>query len=238
MMALPAIDLRGGACVQLVGGDYDHERVRLPDPVAVARAFREAGFGALHVVDLDAATGRGDNASVIDAIARERDLEIQVGGGVRDVARAEALFALGARRVVVGTRGVEDRSFREDVARRFPGRIVLALDVRGTDVLVRGWQASTGRDVLSLLEELADIDLAGVLVTAVHREGQLAGPDIELMTRLAASTRHALIASGGVTTASDLEALENAGCRAAVIGMALYTGALDRSSTARRFCRW
>lgn len=235
MIALPAIDLRDGACVQLVGGDYAAERVRIPDPVAEARAFRAAGFGAIHVVDLDAATGRGENGSVIEAIAREGGLEVQVGGGVRDVARVASLLAMGARRVVVGTRAVLDRSFRDELASRFPARVVLALDVRGEDVLVRGWQDSAGQNVFALLDEIRDLDLAGVLVTAVHREGQLAGPDAELMARVTAHTKLAVIASGGVSSLADLESLEKAGCQAAVIGMALYTGALDREATARAF---
>ena len=235
MIALPAIDLRDGACVQLVGGDYAKERVRVPDAVAQARAFRDAGFKALHVVDLDAATGRGENGSVIEAIARQSGLEIQVGGGVRDVARAKALFDLGAARVVVGTRAVEDRAFLEDVARRFPGKVVLALDVREREVLVRGWQASSGKDVVALLGDVAALDLAGVLVTAVHREGLLGGADAALMRTLALTSKHRLIASGGVSTIADLEALSEAGCHAAVIGMALYTDALDAGEVARRF---
>ena len=235
MIALPAIDLRDGACVQLVGGDYAKERVRVPDAVAQAGVFRDAGFKALHVVDLDAATGRGENGSVIEAIARKSGLEIQVGGGVRDVARAQALLDLGAARVVVGTRAVEDRAFLEDVAQRFPGKIVLALDVREREVLVRGWQASSGKDVVALLAEVGTLDLAGVLVTAVHREGLLGGADADLMRTLAATSKHRLIASGGVSTTADLQALAEAGCHAAVIGMALYTGALDAGEVARRF---
>jgi phosphoribosylformimino-5-aminoimidazole carboxamide ribotide isomerase len=235
MIALPAIDLRDGACVQLVGGDYSQERVRVPDALAQARVFRDAGFNAIHVVDLDAATGRGENGRIIETLARDSGLEIQVGGGVRDIARAEALFALGAARVVVGTRAVEDRAFLEEVAQRFPGRIVLALDVRGRDVLVRGWQASSGKDVVALLAEVAALDLAGVLVTAVHREGLLGGADADLMKTLAASSKHRLIASGGVSTMADLEALAGAGCHAAVIGMALYTGALDLRAVATAF---
>jgi phosphoribosylformimino-5-aminoimidazole carboxamide ribotide isomerase len=227
MIALPAIDLRGGACVQLVGGDYAVERVRVPDPPLQARVFEEAGFTRLHVVDLDAATGRGDNADVIEAIARATKMELQVGGGVRGVERAERLFALGAATVVVGTRAVEDRDFREDLARRFPKRIVLALDVRERDVLVRGWQASSGRTVIDLLAETADLELAGILVTAVHKEGLLGGADANLMHELAGATKHPLIASGGVSTPSDLAELERAGCAGCVIGMALYTGALD-----------
>jgi len=162
-------------------------------------------------------------------------MELQVGGGVRDVARAESLFALGVSRVIVGTRGVEDRAFRDEMAHRFPGRIVLALDVRGDEVLVRGWQSSSGRRVADVLRETESLDLAGILVTAVHKEGLQGGADTFLMANLAASTKHPLIASGGVSTLSDLEDLARAGCAGAVIGMALYTGALDPRATAAAF---
>lgn len=238
MRALPAIDLREGACVQLVGGDFDAERVRLPDPLAQATKFARAGFGAIHVVDLDAATGRGDNGAVIERLVAESGLEVQVGGGVRDVARAEALSSLGAARVIVGTRAVEDRAFREEVAARLPHRVVVAVDVRGTEVLVRGWQSSSGRDVFALLEELEPLPLAGVLVTAVHREGRLAGTDEALFREVARASKHPLHASGGVTTLDDLRTLRAAGAKAAVVGMALYTGALDPRAVAEEFASW
>ncbi|MFO0614870.1 MAG: 1-(5-phosphoribosyl)-5-[(5-phosphoribosylamino)methylideneamino] imidazole-4-carboxamide isomerase [Polyangiaceae bacterium] len=227
MRALPAIDLRAGACVQLVGGDYAAERVRVPDPVAQARAFRDAGFRALHVVDLDAATGRGDNASVIASILDAGMGEVQVGGGLRSVERARALVDRGASRVVVGTRAVEDAAFRAEIASALPGRVVLALDVRGTEVLVRGWSGGSGLDVFALLGAIADVPLAAVLVTAVHVEGTMQGADAALMTRVAAASPVPVIASGGVGSEEDLAALAAAGCAEVVIGMAIYTGALD-----------
>ncbi|MDP3231908.1 MAG: 1-(5-phosphoribosyl)-5-[(5-phosphoribosylamino)methylideneamino] imidazole-4-carboxamide isomerase [Myxococcales bacterium] len=233
MKAIPAIDLREGACVQLVGGSYDDERVRLPDPLQVAQQWRAAGFSTLHVVDLDAATGRGSNASVIEQLIRGGD--VQVGGGVRDEATIERWLGLGAARVVVGTRGVEDPAWLERVAARFPERVVLAADVRGRSVVTRGWATQTSLDVGGLLARVASLPLAGVLVTAVHVEGQLQGTDVALFTDVVAKTRLPVIASGGVTTADDLRSLQTTGCRAAVIGMALYTGRLDAPATAQEF---
>ncbi|MDP3504863.1 MAG: 1-(5-phosphoribosyl)-5-[(5-phosphoribosylamino)methylideneamino] imidazole-4-carboxamide isomerase [Myxococcales bacterium] len=233
MKAIPAIDLREGACVQLVGGSYDDERVRLPDPLQVAQQWRAAGFSTLHVVDLDAATGRGSNASVIEQLIRGGD--VQVGGGVRDEATIERWLGLGAARVVVGTRGVEDPAWLERVAARFPERVVLAADVRGRSVVTRGWATQTSLDVGGLLARVASLPLAGVLVTAVHVEGQLQGTDVALFTDVVAKTRLPVIASGGVTTADDLRSLQTTGCRAAVIGMALYTGRLDALATAQEF---
>lgn len=235
MIALPAIDLREGACVQLVGGAYERERVRIPDVLGQARRFREAGFSSLHVVDLDAATGRGDNTAVVDRLVRQSGLEVQAGGGVRTVERAEALLDLGAARVVVGTRAVEDAAFRSGLAARWPGRIVVAVDVRQREVLVRGWAEGAGRQAAELAAELAALPLAGLLVTAVHVEGGLGGPDVDLYRELRECTTAPLYASGGVGSMDDLARLEDVGCAGAVIGMALYTGTLQLERVAARY---
>jgi phosphoribosylformimino-5-aminoimidazole carboxamide ribotide isomerase len=235
MRAIPAIDLREGACVQLVGGEYAAERVRIDDVTGVCRKWKAAGLVWQHVVDLDAATGRGDNRKVIELLAKESGVSLQVGGGVRDDAAVESLLGLGVKRVVVGTRAVEDAAWLERNALRFPGHLVVAADVRGEEVVTRGWAASSGLSLSVFLERIEALPLAGVLVTAVHVEGQLKGVDSQLMERAASLTRWPLIASGGVTTMEDLRALAKAGAAAAVIGMALYTGRLDPLALAREF---
>ncbi|MDQ3264161.1 MAG: HisA/HisF-related TIM barrel protein [Myxococcota bacterium] len=236
MRAVPAIDLREGACVQLVGGEYAAERVRIPDPLTALARWREAGFRALHVVDLDAAMGVGSNTGVVTSLLeRAPDLEISVGGGVRDEAAVEALLAAGAAEVVVGTRAIEDEPWLRALASRAAGRITVAVDVRGDEVVTRGWTFGSGRKIDAVVEALGGLPLAALLVTAVHREGRLAGPEVPLIARLTAATRIPVIASGGVTTLDDLRALRDAGAARAVIGMALYTGALDAESVAREF---
>lgn len=236
MRAIPAIDLREGACVQLVGGDYAAERVRLPDPLEVLDRWRQAGFRQLHVVDLDAALGRGSNSTVITSLLqRAADMRISVGGGLRTDAAIEALLAAGAAEVVVGTRAVEEPAWLQSVADRFPGRVVVAVDVRGEEVVSRGWTAGTGRTVDAVVAALSPLPLAGLLVTAVHREGRMEGPDTALIRRLAGQTQLPVIASGGVGSAADLRALKEAGAARCVIGMALYTGALDAEHVAREF---
>ncbi len=232
MIVLPAIDLREGACVQLVGGDFAAERVRVPDVAGQARAFREAGFSWIHVVDLDAATGRGENIALVESLIRESGLRVQIGGGVRDASRAARWLEVGAERVVVGTRAVEDAAFRAELARMHPGRVVVAVDVRSREVLVRGWTRGSGREVTDLARELDGLPLAGLLVTAVHCEGTLAGPDVALYEALRASTRIPLVASGGIASPADLRSLAAVGCSSAVVGMALYTGALDPRAVA------
>jgi phosphoribosylformimino-5-aminoimidazole carboxamide ribotide isomerase len=235
MRALPAIDLREGACVQLVGGRYEAEQVRLTDVAAVCRRWRQAGLSLQHVVDLDAALGKGSNRAVIEALAREPGVTLQVGGGVRDDAAVASLLDLGVARVVVGTRAVEDPAWLERMAALHPGQLVVAADVRGETVVSRGWTEATALSLWQLLLRLAPLPLAGVLVTAVHVEGQLQGVDLPLMTRAAGQTRLPLIASGGVTTLEDLRRLGQAGISAAVIGMALYTGRLDPLELAKEF---
>ena len=235
LRVLPAVDLREGACVQLVGGDYDHERIRLKDPEGIAARWAKSGFRHLHVVDLDAATGRGDNDALVEALCRTPGMEVQVGGGVKSPERIEKLLQAGAARVVVGTRAVEEKPWREEVARAFPGKLVVAADVRGRNVVTRGWAKTLELDVTALLDELNTLPLAGVLATAVHVEGSLSGTDLPLMTELAQRSKWPLYASGGISSLADLRALDGKGVFGVVIGMALYTGALDAAQVAQEY---
>lgn len=236
MIAIPAIDLRGGACVQLVGGEPDDERVRLPDPIDVAARWRDAGFRRLHVVDLDAVMSSGRNDAVVARLLKTGDMQVAVGGGVRSTERVDALIASGADWVVVGTRAIEEPAWLDDLATRHPNRIVVAADVRGRSVVVRGWKEQLDVDVLELAARLDRLPLAGILVTAVHREGMMRGPDLDLVADVARTTKHRVIASGGIATIDDLRDLEARGAAACVIGMALYTGALDARTVATEFC--
>jgi phosphoribosylformimino-5-aminoimidazole carboxamide ribotide isomerase len=235
MIVIPAVDLRGGHCVQLVGGDYADERVRLDDPAGVAREWARIGFSRLHVVDLDAATGRGSNGPYIREILREATVPVQVGGGVRDEAQIERLLDDGATWVVVGTRAIEEEDWRVEMALRFPGRLVVAADVRERKVVTRGWAETSRLDVIDFVESLSGLPLAGVLVTAVHKEGRMEGTDLPLMDDVADASAWPVFASGGVSTTDDLRALEHRGLAGAVLGMALYTGALDARRTAEEF---
>lgn len=235
MIAYAAIDVRGGRVVQLVGGRPEEERVSLPDPAAVARRWVDAGFAALHVVDLDAALGDGRNREAVTAILEAVDVPVQVGGGVRDDAAVAELLEAGAARVVVGTRAVEEPGWAEAISGRHPGRVVVAADVRGRAVVTRGWTAEAALEAADLLPRLDALPLAAVLVTDVGREGRMEGVDAGRFAGLVAATRHPLIASGGITTPADLHALMEAGVQGAVLGMALYTGALDAEAVARQY---
>ena len=235
MIAIPAIDLRDGACVQLVGGSYSDERVRLPDPVLVARRWIECGFSQLHVVDLDAALGVGSNDAIVDTLLGETNASLQVGGGLRSAERIEQLLCAGAARVVVGTRALEDREWIATQSERFPGSIVVAADVRDDRLAVRGWTSTLSDSITTVVRDLSSLPLAGLLVTAVDVEGRMNGPALPLVARVVGAASIPVIASGGVTTIEDLRALAAMGVSAAVIGMALYTGTLDARSVAQEF---
>ena len=235
MIAIPAIDLREGACVQLVGGEYAEERVRLPDPLAVAREWTRYGFRRLHVVDLDAATGRGSNERVVADLLREASVDVQVGGGIRSTAQVEALLASGARAVVVGTRALEDADWLDRVSSAYPNEILVAADVRDRRVVTHGWTRTLPREIMDVTEELSTLPLAGLLVTAVHREGKMQGTDLFLMEDVVEAASFPVYASGGIRSLADLRALADRGIAAAIIGMALYTGAIDPWQTAEEF---
>jgi phosphoribosylformimino-5-aminoimidazole carboxamide ribotide isomerase len=227
LIAIPAVDLRDGACVQLVGGSFAQERVRLENPVDVARSWEHYGFHRLHVVDLDAATGRGSNIAVVRSLLFDSGVPVQVGGGVRSSELVQDLLEAGAQSVIVGTRAIEEPEWLAELAARHPGEIIVACDVRERRVTTRGWTHTLPVDILDVVDELNPLPLAGLLVTAVHREGQMQGTDLPLMEDVAEASHFPVYASGGVTTMQDMRALEHRGLAGVVIGMALYTGALD-----------
>ena len=222
----PAIDLRGGKCVRLYQGDFDQETVYGEDPVAQAMAFQAEGARWIHVVDLDAArTGDPVNRPVIAAIAAAVDVPVQTGGGVRDEAAAAALLEAGVARVVVGTAAVEDPDLVPRLAKEFP--VAVGLDAHGREVAVRGWVKGSGLDVVDLARRFADAGVEALVVTEIGRDGTLAGPDTEGLAAVVAATGVPVIASGGVGTLADLEALaalEVDGRRlaGAICGKAIY----------------
>jgi len=227
MIAIPAIDLREGHVVQLVGGEYDREQVRLRDPGRIARQWELAGFSRLHVVDLDAATDRGSNRDAVTQILWGATVSVQVGGGVRTEDDVRTLLDAGATSVVLGTRALEDPDWLVRVALANPGRCLLAADVRDRKVTTHGWATTLHRDVFDVVADVAVLPLAGLLVTAVHREGRMQGADLPLMEAVVDASPFPVFASGGIGSLADLRALEERGVAAAIIGMALYTGALD-----------
>ena len=237
MQVIPAIDLRDGACVQLVGGSYANERVRITDPIGVAAGWADAGFKRVHVVDLDAATARGSNREMVKQLLAASEMSVQCGGGVRDLESIEELLAAGASEVVLGTKAVEDREWLEKAANLFPHRLIVAADARGRNVATRGWSETLSLDVTTFVKELNRLPppLAAILVTAIDCEGRMEGSDVSLMRELASLSRLPLQASGGVGTLRDLRDLSDAGVTGAIVGMALYTGALETHAIIEEF---
>ena len=232
MLLYPAIDLRDGRCVRLYQGDYGREQAYGTDPVAVARDFAAAGARWIHVVDLDAArTGEPVNRDVVAAIAaavRPLGVSVQAGGGVRDQASAEALFAAGVDRVVLGTAAVEHPELVRELAADHP--VAVGLDARNGEVAVRGWTEGSGRKVTELLARYEDAGVAAVVVTEIERDGTLTGPDVDGLASVLEATALDVIASGGVSSVADLEVLASlraAGTRrlaGVIVGKALHDG--------------
>ncbi len=226
----PAIDLRGGRCVRLYKGDFDAETVYGDDPVAQAVTFAAEGASWIHVVDLDAArTGEAVNHSVIAAIAAAVDVPVQAGGGVRSRTAADALFAVGVDRLVIGTAALEEPQLVRDIIAA-GGRVAVGLDARQGDVAIRGWVQSSGRRVAEVANDFAEAGVEAVIVTEIERDGTLAGPDIDGLQALLAQTAIPVVASGGVGSLADLVALaqlEVSGRRLAgvIAGRAIYDGA-------------
>jgi phosphoribosylformimino-5-aminoimidazole carboxamide ribotide isomerase len=235
MIAIPAVDLREGRCVQLVGGIPEDERISLPDPVAQARRWWDLGFGTLHVIDLDAALSLGENRKAIAEIVEATEATIQVGGGIRDREAVEDVLSLGVQRVIIGTRAIDDPVWLRELTGAYPGRVTVAADIREGVVLRKGWTESSGQPVTELLHQLAPLDLAGILCTDVSREGRMEGIDLAGATEVIEASNHPVWISGGITTLEELRALNEAGAAGAVLGMAIYTGVLPPELVAREF---
>lgn len=235
---LPAIDLRGGRVVRLLRGDFGRETVYGNDPVAVARAFVDEGARWLHVVDLDGARDpahRQVEAVTAIVVAVGEMAHVEVAGGLRDESAVAAVLAAGAARAVVGTAALADPAFAARlVARHGAERIAAALDVRDGLAVGHGWaRGARGPTVENALARLAAAGVATFEVTAIDRDGTLDGPDLELLARLVARRRGAIIASGGIAAAADLAAVRRAGCTGAIVGRALYDGRLTLADAAR-----
>lgn len=226
---IPAIDLAQGHVVRLTRGEFGSETVYGDDPVRVAKDWLRAGAGRLHVVDLDGAkAGRPVQEAVVAEIAAAVDAPVQVGGGLRSIEACERLLGAGADRVVVGKPAITDEGFLRRALDGFGPRLVVALDARDREVRVAGWQEGTGLDVVETAVRLAAAGVARLLTTDIGRDGTLEGPDAGLFAEIARAAGIPILASGGVSSTGDLVALSRIdGVEGAIVGRALYTGAID-----------
>lgn len=235
MKVVPAIDVKGGKCVQLVGGKPGTEKIEIEDVMGVARRWQGDGAELVHVIDLDSALGTGNNEKIVEMIAGGLSVPIQVGGGVRSEEHVQRLFDIGCERVIVGTRAIEDRKFIEKIAVDYPDGIVVAVDAIANEILVRGWQEGSGKALLDVVRDLETLPIFGFLYTNVEVEGRLQGIDPVPIQALANATQKPLIVSGGITTMGDLDLLQNMGVHSAVLGMSIYTGNIDFRKAVREF---
>ncbi len=231
VILFPAIDLKDGACVRLVQGDMAQATTFSRDPGAQARAFADAGFQRLHVVDLNGAfAGRSVNGAAVDAILAATHAPVQLGGGIRDLAAIEFWLARGIARVILGTIAVNDPELVKTAARAFPGRVAVGIDARGGKVAVSGWAETTEMDATALARRFEDAGVAAIIYTDIERDGLLKGLNIAATLKLAHAVKIPVIASGGLASLLDIERLLEPDCailEGAIAGRALYDGRLD-----------
>jgi phosphoribosylformimino-5-aminoimidazole carboxamide ribotide isomerase len=223
---IPAIDLLDGKVVRLHQGKYDEVTVYHDDPVSMAKQFEEAGAERLHVVDLEGARrGQPAHVAIIQGILRETNLQVQIGGGVRNEAVAAQWMDAGAARVVLGTVVVKAPEVARAICDRYPKGVVMALDARDGKIAVEGWQEQSGQDLVELAKEVDGWNIGAILFTNIHKDGTREGPDVEGTAALQSHVDTTVIASGGIGSLDDLRALSAARVRSAVCGRALYSDA-------------
>jgi len=223
---LPAVDVVDGQAVRLVRGEAGSE-TGYGDPLAAARDWQADGAEWVHLVDLDAAFGRGSNAPLLAGIIGQLDVRVELSGGIRDDESLTAALATGAARVNIGTAALEDPEWCDRVVAEYGDRVAIGLDVRGTTLAARGWTRDGG-DLYEVLERLDKAGCARYVVTDITKDGTLRGPNLDLLRDVCARTGAPVIASGGVSTLDDLRALaalESDGVEGAIVGKALYAGA-------------
>ncbi len=223
---IPAIDLKNRKCVSLVQGIPGTERVSIDDPIGIAARWVGDGAGILHLIDLDGAIeGKRKNGDIIHSLVENFNVETQVGGGIRTKSDAEALLELGVNRVILGTAAISNPSLVDELSREFGSeRIMVALDSKNGRVTTHGWAKSSAFAAVELGRKFEELGAGSILFTDINTEGLLKGVDPEPTRELAAALEIPVIASGGITTLSDIETLKGTGAKGGVIGAALYVG--------------
>ncbi len=231
MILFPAIDLKDGACVRLLRGEMDAATVYSEDPAAQAKAWQDAGFEWLHLVDLNGAVeGHPVNGPAVESIINAVDIPIQLGGGIRDMAGIERWLEAGVRRVILGTVAVTDPKIVTAACTAFPGRIVAGIDARKGYVATQGWTETSDITAVDLAQRMQDAGVAAIVYTDIERDGAMTGVNVETTAGLARALEVPVIASGGVADIDDLRALmayADEGIEGVISGRALYDGRID-----------
>jgi len=230
MEVIPAIDLLAGRCVRLYQGDYEQSQVFSENPLEIALQWQSLGATRLHLVDLDGAKeGTTVNLDVIATIVKNLHIPVQVGGGLRDRTSVERLFDLGVERAIVGTVAVENPELVEELCHGFPHKVAVGIDARNGKVATKGWLETSTVEATDLAQRISD-KAAAIIYTDISRDGTLVGPNIEALRQLAQVTNIPVIASGGISSLTDLLnllPLESLGVNGVIVGKAIYTGKLD-----------
>lgn len=229
MVIFPAVDIKDGKCVRLVEGDPSRQTVYSEEPAKMAKQWASGGAEWIHVVDLDGALGSGANLEVIRLVRDQVKCKIQMGGGLRSMDTVQALLHMGVDRVVIGTAIFKDPAWVRDAVKEFPDRVIAGVDARDGEVKVEGWQEGSGRPIGEALLHVESLGIKEVIFTDISRDGKLEGPALDSIRKVMQSTRMAVVASGGVSSAADiksLKALEPLGLRGCIVGKALYDGRL------------
>ncbi|WP_422049587.1 1-(5-phosphoribosyl)-5-[(5-phosphoribosylamino)methylideneamino]imidazole-4-carboxamide isomerase [Shimia sp.] len=230
MILYPAIDLKDGNAVRLLHGDMDKETVFNENPAAQAMEFVNAGCEWLHLVDLNGAfAGEPVNAAPVEEILKQTNVPAQLGGGIRDMATIARWIDKGLSRVILGTVAVENPDLVREAAKEFPGKVAVGIDARNGKVATKGWAEETDVMVTDLAKSFEDAGVAAIIYTDIMRDGAMKGPNVEATAALAQAVSIPVIASGGVSSLGDLQALKDCGAalNGAISGRALYDGAID-----------
>jgi phosphoribosylformimino-5-aminoimidazole carboxamide ribotide isomerase len=236
MYLLPAIDLRSGKCVRLIQGDYNKQINYEDDPVKQALAFKTAGAQWLHVVDLDGASaGSPVNTAVIEAIVKKTGMQVEVGGGIRQECDIMELLDMGVTRVIVGTKAVSDFGWFSEMTQKFKHKVALGLDARGSKVATHGWTQDGPQELIDFAKTAAALPIAAIIYTDISKDGMMSGPNFERTEAIAQAIDVPVIASGGVSSISDiLQLARGRKVAGAIVGRALYEGTLDLAEAIRQ----
>ena len=227
MQIWPAIDLRGGKCVRLKQGDYQQETIFGDDPAEMAKRFVDGGARLLHLVDLDGARdGLSVNRAAVRNIVRAVQVPCELGGGIRDEATIQDLLDLGLHRLVIGTKALKEPEWLQAMVEKFPGRLAVGIDAKDGRVATDGWLEVSSVQATDLVKTLDPLALAAIIYTDIAKDGMMAGPNFNAMAEMKRATTHPVIASGGVTVASDVAKLAELGLDGCIIGRSLYEGTL------------
>lgn len=220
---IPAVDLMGGKVVRLYKGDANKAIIYYTNPLEAAQRWVREGAKTLHIIDLDAALGSGDNIDQIEQIVRKLDVKVQVGGGIRSIEKADMLIKTGANRIIIGTKAISEKGFAEELIQKYGAqRIVIALDYSQDEVLIEGWTKRSGIKVKEAVDAMKKIGVEYILLTSKERDGTLTGPDYKIIRENSKNNNLKIIAAGGIGSIEDILKLKQAGAYACILGRCLY----------------